>query len=101
MRAVGAGVVALEADHHVVVLAGAVGAIRRRQVGCRQQEILQPGTDRPGPGVQLPLLISQRPAADAQLIGPGLVARGAGTSHLLRQEFDLGPQIIPATGQVA
>ena len=94
-------VVLLDAQHDVVLLAGAVRAVVRGQVRDAQQQLAQLCRDLVRTLVELLLLRAERPALGLELLGllPSLLAvEGA---DLVRDHPDLGAQLVAPARQGA
>ena len=93
--AVGVGVEALDAEHDVVRLAGAVGAVGRREVRRAEQQVahLRRRSRRPRASSAFSSL-AERPALGHQRLGAVGVALAPPLPDLLREHLDPRAQVV-------
>ncbi len=88
-------------DDRVLRLAGAVGSVDVRQVGDAQQHVAQVALHDLELVGEHPLVVTERPAAQLQLLGAVRVAGAAQLPDRLRQIVDFGPDGIALGDDVA
>ncbi len=86
---VGRGGVGPGVDDHVVLGAGPVGGVVRRQVGQEQEGLAQLVPGGLGQDVERPFLLAEGAAAGGQPVGGGRVPGLAGRADLLRERLHL------------
>ncbi len=98
MLGVGVGVELLDADDDVVVGAGAVGRVVRRQVRQQQQHVAELGGESVGRRVELLLLVAQGAALGLELGRLVLPAVAEELADLVGDGADAGAELVALGG---